>query len=549
MPREQMPSVVERRSQLGQQQKLLMLATLVRSRSAFMSARDKLQPQHFEEDDKVYAIFWATVLDIFEAIEDLPSEKTLLAELIKRVGESDDLSDEEMEQLDSMVRVSYTINKEDLSDRVALHYLKIFLEDRLAAEARDAFSAGEHVPKDLFRLLSNLRDTAGTLDALGCNEVEDLFPAEWTLKETNMHIVSTTLSFLDVFMNGGHCVGESYVLMGPFGSCKTTLMLQLVQSVASATLSAYRHKDTDKLGVAYMFNYEDGVEQLRVRALSCGALIHRQELEHFDEAKLSRRGHLKDYERRIFANMENAPGEYERYKSAKKRMNINCRLIDMSGQDPLHPSRGSGGIPEVYEIIKADQEALAAKGYNPYVAMIGLDYAKAMVRRYMGRRNMDMEKHLRHQLGAFVLAAKDELAVAFRAPIWINQQLSGAANANSPINPAKMTDASENKSFAENATFVFTVGKPTLEGLCILHCDKARRAPPMSNVILRVEGHVGRVVGTGGQYAVDEVTKKIILQKDQRRLRPTAEDAYATNSYPTQAASIRRQGRELRKAE
>ena len=549
---------IERRLPLTETRLKIMLTTFIRKLSAFLVAKTQLRPEHFNKGEQGYALIWATVLDHYEEIGKLPQEHELLAEIDLRLQEDTDaLDDDEISEVDKFVQTAFHgVKRQDLSDQLAAKYLRVFLEDRLADRAREIFQLGTRNPSDIFQLATNLAEEAGSIRALSGAGVQQPFPSGWDEQAPPVEKLDTDTACFNHFLNGGDSPGEVYGLLGPFGSAKTTTAIYL--SVLRANRFWQQWVAGGRKGplpLVYYFFYEGSLPEMRVRALAAIGQIDKETLESVSWDKLSYdRETLKPYELKLFARElaagatvhpeESVPGkamvwpERSRKKFAETILNRNWRPIDMTGNDPANPGRGWGMADELVSIVRQDQLFNYSRGLAVCCGTVYVDFLLALVDAYMTHNNIKQHEELRLLVQRYPLHVKNRLALAFRCPVWILHQLSGAANSLPPGVIPKITDSAEGKSFAMHLDFCFQYGGKTAESLCVLACGKSRRAPPHTELVVRVDGALGAIRSTDGKWVLDTMAKKIVCAADLRKvdggsraIRPFTED----NSARTQS--------------
>lgn len=503
---------------LTDRQKELMLTVLLRDETSFMTARTQLKPQHFRHEDRRFAMAWNAACDYYDQYQELPGEEEMLAEIEQRVQlVQDELMAEEIESLDESLRRIYLTPQAAIKPRYGVEMCKRFILDSLAdnlAHASNEWQGSR--PIDLGRLLSQHQEQVQEVESLGAVE-EASFPADW--KPKPLHKVTAGLPFWDHFMNGGQAGGEVYGLLGPFGSCKTTLLTQT--AVAQARWLNGQWVQAGRVGLpkqVYLATYEENKDEIRARMIGCAAQILRDRLEELEDWRLLESENLQEYERNFFANAIrqgiNPLPERRRVELALRWLGRTVVILDMT-----QPGTGIGLADELAAKIRADQQSKA----NPGVHSVFIDYAGAAVERFLDHHNMD-RKEMRHRLKTFPLHCKQKIAVPYKSSVWVAHQLSGQANAKSSGSAQQHTDAAETKSFAENLVFCFTVGvKDQTTSNCVLAKTKARRAGGSPHRVIRVAGEMYRTEDVDHLYTVDPATSRIVSRSDLNRVHEARE--------------------------
>ncbi len=549
--------ITERRAPLTDRQIELMLAVLIRKESAFLVAKSQLTTEKFASLHRAYAVVWSVVCDYYDEFRHMPSEDYIIGEIESRLEEDPDaMSPEESAMLDHYLTWSFKPVLEEMKEGVAFKLLRRYLEDRLIDDARQQLNSSAHTPVNIFGLMQNYSEQASIIGAIEPNPLRQPFPKGWdrnnSLKVTK---IKTNMPDLDDFMCGGLGEGETMGLLGPHGSCKTTLGVQ----VACEWAKAYRKqwKKNGRQGLlpfVYLFIYEGSVSEMRLRALSHTGQIARDSLEIGDPRALSTSAELRRYERDKFAALlrkgDRVLGERTRYKLAQGILNDNFRVIDMTGNDTENPGRGWGLVDEIAGIIRAEVEFHRRRDVEHRIGGIVIDYVGAAVERYIDMAPKASYDNLRHLLSKFPLHAKNKIAMTFDCPVILLHQLSGAANSFTSGKVPKGTDSAECKSFRENLDWNIIVGNPTQEGRALLVLDKKRRGPAKRPVVIQIDGRFSSVLSTDGRWVLDGHTGSIVeaaalrqITTGSGRSRTEERDAYETmpgDDTDAQTADIRR---------
>lgn len=531
-----MAALQEHRAPLSDRQVEMMLGVLLRRKSAFRKAAPKLKPEDFAPHHKALATLWSVALDFYAEFNSLPSEEDILGEIERRMDEDPSgLTDEEQEMLDGSVSAIYGVKLRSLRTNIGMKFLRYYLEDRLADTARTQMQNTVYTPLNLGGLFKDLADRATQLQTVEAASTGKPFPKGWRRSAVKIRKTPTRCKFFDTLLNGGQGAKEVIGLLGPHGSCKTTSIIQVATNIAGDARSDWlENGEEGPLGISYLFFWEGTLDEMRLRALSCVGRIDRSTLEDGEWETMSTAKTLKPYEKRLFSKKlkmgARVKGERGRCADAQRQLNINLRLIDMTGNDVNNPSRGKGMVDEIAAIIAADQEHLVRQGYEPYVAFVGIDYLGAVVERYLDDYPHE-RKHLRHYLRGFPLHAKNKIAIPFDTTVWVLHQLSGDANSFAPGRIPKSTDAAEAKSFRENLDFALVFSNPDPNAHLLVSCDKHRRAPMKPNSIIRIDGHISVLTDVSTHMRRDPQTLQIVPASDLTTIHREREESRHEDGY------------------
>jgi RecA/RadA recombinase len=522
----------ETRPRLDDQEKSYLLAHILRLPDLFSTARNKLLPEYwYLGTEPGYRLIWLTALTMVEkfgteALYNIEQAWSLLSTEAQAKMKADDKSyspaiwDSVFSQ-DSPPGLLTWVYRDVLPGELTYKWgsdlLIRFMNERVVSDKlrRLLIDAGDDVITNIMPMFADLKNEAIQVSEINDSPVESGAPEGWV--PTPLGKYPTGVTFIDTLLNGGHAAGETYGILGAFGSGKTTLALQLLAESAKYQ-QGQRDSDKDGLEIAgdcYYFHYECTSDEIRPRLWSYVGEIDRDKIEEFDVSKLTRRGgQMEPYEIERFkqtsslVGLETMDGEFERLERALRHIRQNMWLIDMSG-NPKSPKRGTGYVAEIADIIEEHQRKLTIKdGWKHKVSIIVIDYAGLCSKRYMKAMNYN-ESRLRHLVGDFGDECHGKLAVPFHTPVWIMHQLSGQANKRTFHTKQTHGDAAESASFAENLWFCFSLGtKDDVTGVVRFNVSKARRTKLGEPPILRINGPLSALVVAHG-YVVDGTGKVV----------------------------------------
>jgi hypothetical protein len=503
--------------------KRFMMAVLIRNEQAFKAVAPDLTPENFGHYDAMYAVLWKAVLSLHQEFGVLPDD-TMLGTEIRNIltASPGELTDPEIEQLEEFLDFAYDDESfrkpiEECDEYVAwaIKVTKLYLEEQLSREISELTStANSSAPAELPSLLAKHQQQSERIASITHYETELAFPEGWD-KEAAIEVSSTGLAFIDKFMGGGHAPGEVYGLMGPYGSCKTTLSVMMAAEACDKACEKMKEPDWNgKKPLVFFFSYEAPKKELRNRILSYKAKILRKTVDSLDAVKgLSELNkdpnNLRDYEQRLFADKiargEPVMCEYERAQKIIPLLNDHLLWMDMTGADPVNRGAGTDYVAEISRRISAELR----RRPGTCCGLVIVDYVGAMVRRHMAAHDKD-ENALRHLIGGAPIQFKTEVALAFDCPVWLIHQFSGAANAKGVGAKMHHTDSAEAKNFGENLDFAYCLGNLDGESRGLLWCTKTRRADRKdNNSVIKVDGALSRVLCQDLHFGLDPYTNEI----------------------------------------
>tara|TARA_R110002020_G_scaffold276042_6_gene491269 strand:- start:1831 stop:3495 length:1665 start_codon:yes stop_codon:yes gene_type:complete len=499
------------------------LKTLCNSTELFSLFREQLEVNHFTGFE-IYQLVYRVLSNFYDKHGELPGPGVMWTEcesVLEQMPEH--FTEGELVDLEEFLNEAYESEEwtgvaEDRQQvRWALNKIRDFIEERVITDYVGPLLASHTVPTDLPDFLVQMGDRVTQIQSIEGQEEGNLtFGSDWD-KQAGLPIRSTGLSYLDDFMSGGHCVGEVYGILAPYGTCKTTLATMLACNEARYAQQEYDPARPDRCGVSVIVSYEAPKQpELHHRFLMYLAQIRRDSLAAMGVDGLGSLGNDPDsplpYEKELFhQHIQDRMfiPEATRATQCVDLLNKHCLVLDMTGNDPAHPAAGGGGLKEINRRIRLE---LAKRGPEYYLTSVVIDYVGALVKRAMAVANEDSNE-LRHHITKIPLLARNEIATEFKCPVWLVHQLSGQAN--SVLKPGASlhhTDSAESKSFAENLDFAFVIGNLNADNMGQIACTKHRRAANAPPKVIQVDGMFNTVLSRDDMF-VDSHTRAI-LDKD-----------------------------------
>jgi len=513
----------KQRSRLTAREIRQCLRTLCNSTELFSLFHEQLEVNHFNGFE-TYQLIYRVLTNFYGEHGELPGPGIMWTEcdsILEQMPEH--FTEGELEDLEVFLNEAYesekwtgiVVDKQQM--RWALNKIRDFIEERVITESMGPLLQGPTVPIDLPDFLGRMGDRVTQIQSIDEQEGGNLtFGNDWD-KQAGLPIRSTGLSYLDDFMAGGHCVGEVYGILAPYGTCKTTLATMLVCNEARYAQQKHDPARPDRCGISVIVSYEAPKQpELHHRFLMYLAQIQRDSLAAMGADGLNSLGNDFDsplpYEKELFyQHIQDRMfiPEATRALQCVDLLNKHCCVLDMTGNDSVYPGAGGGGLKEISRRIRLE---LARRGPECYLTSVVIDYVGALVKREMAVSNEDSYE-LRHHITKIPLLARNEIAVEFQCPVWLVHQLSGQAN--SMLKPGASlhhTDSAESKSFAENLDFAFVIGNLNADNMGQIACTKHRRAPNSPPKVIQVDGMFNTVLSRDDMF-VDSRTRAI-LDKD-----------------------------------
>lgn len=487
-----------------------LLVLCLRDQQMLEGAARLLVPEQFAREDQIYALVWRTLVRFWQRYHTLPDRSTFAAEVEAEVAAcADYLEDEELETLNTLVELAYTCSLPEDTKSLRQWGLDVagqWASENLARQVQERVAVAG--PRDVAKLLRQFSDEAERIQVGTAPKVaKALFKEGWN--QEGARVVPTGIDFFDALLDGGECAGEAYGLLGPQGSCKTTLAVQLICAGVRASHLKVRAGDRDEEKVVYyLISYEGPRLDLMRRIMANLAEISVNSLRgECGGEPLSTADSLKPYELEIAGRYgAKKRGEVERQKLWMPVANRHICLMMLDGSQEELKAHGQGGVDEVVALIEKD---LLERPAGTRVGRVVIDFLGAMVSEMLsGSRRARDERPL--AIVNAVAQLKKRIAVKHGCPIWILHQLSGAANARKQGWISDDTDAEGGKSYAQRLDFSISIAEPDESNRTVLRATKHRRSAPPPDQVCQIEGEFSRLRYIGDQYAYDPHSKSIL---------------------------------------
>jgi hypothetical protein len=518
-----------------------MVAGAVRNEKLYVVFAEKVEPADFNEYEQYLAVIWEQVLRFCEEFKRLPS-KTELAPLVEREQTTSQRFDERgWSELVQFFNNMYQLDEDKLiSEDVMRQWTAAFKVDRVTSALKSVIDDPASIPVNISDLAQQYVDAVNTAASVHRITDKDIlpFPVHWET-EDRIEVLTSGVPFVDALVDGGFANKLAYSLMGPFGSCKTTLAVQLSVTMARIQSKRWRYGGRKlPIGKVFFVTGEESPTMLRYRAIAHAANIERDVLMgkaingHFRQ--LSYGADLCDRDRFEFVELISkgiaVPSEQERKRQAEYALNENWRLLDFRSNAPTEGSASATLYPttRIVQTINSVLETDALNGKPSFCAGVIIDYAGTLIDDYIMLRMHCTDRESQRFLERFPKAAKLEIADALNCPVIILHQLRGESNAKREGVVAKHTDAAGSKSWGANFDYCLQISVPTREGICMLGCSKHRYGAYKPEQALRILGERSTVVSAATTHRFDERTQRIVsLDSDdaaqQRKIQTPAQ--------------------------
>lgn len=486
-----------------------------------------LQSEHFHgPEEQHYALLWRAMQDAYQKYGKL-EYNTVRDTVQLMAAQSGNIPDVLLESLLAedpnawglVPWAFYGANPAGMELELSRECVRHFLQSRYVYQPLAAALAANMTSR-LPQILADTILRQQRLTQVDVNPVVSALPDNWAPQPT--FVEPTGCSYFDIFMDGGDAPGEVNGILGPMGTGKTMLAVNLACNKARYMLSA-RANPAKRNRRIYLVTYEQSADEIRKRLLCCAASIDFSSLREMTSlASLSSkaRGDYKPYERdRHIRNYDDPDqillehaGETERLEVARPILRDIIQIIDLSGNGP-NARPGVGYVDEIVGLIEADQQACG----NPGVASVIVDYVLLAAQRYMAASGLSVDKHTRHTVAGFVDQMKQRVAGRFQTAAWLLHQLNTEGNKGNPTRVTSHTQAAESGAFAAALSFCACLStKDVQSNCCLLNFSKRRRAgeyiPPK---ILHIHGSEATVLDGDELFAIDLRLGRIVTKQSE----------------------------------
>lgn len=491
------PTVVAR---MQSEEVRMLFALLVRQRGLLLSAMAEMPPTMFSAIGEAGPWLFLTALyDYFSRHASTPPAPVFDLECRRIIAERAAIG-QPLVGYEWAIETIHMAHTDAIATVAADHpnygleLLTRFLGERLVSDAIVEMSRqtpGHMAYANVSGVIDRLTALNTRVQAVRGSQTYSAMPAVEELANFKMpRIIPTGVDFLDqqVFVENSGCeAGKVYGLLGPYGSFKTGLGVQIFTSSAKA------QQGLSEPGLCVYFVYEGGRSEIQLRATAQLAQMPKGTVETFfrrrgDPSVFSTSNNLKPYEvaRYDAFNIPQAArlGEAERYAEAQRFL-PHLVIVDMSGS-PGNESAGSGYIPEIAQYLDR-----ITREKNMPIRMVVVDYVKRLCVRHLQARQLSMDRHLRELVSPMPDTIRRLVADKFDCAVWLLQQLNADANKRAPGAAQHHADAAEGRDFAENLWYCLTLSNPdrannnTLQ----LAVTKSRdSAAPPSGIVVRIDG-------------------------------------------------------------
>lgn len=307
-------------------------------------------------------------------------------------------------------------------------------------------------------------------------------------KTQNSKARPTGVKFLDDFI-GGLVPGEIYSCLGPIGTGKTTMAIQLAATVSLQLQKIWVESErTSPLGKVFYVTTDDGRVDIQRRMLSYGAVVDKDQISG-TTTPLTTKETMSDADHALADDprFRAAYSETDRLHMIRERFRDNLRIIDLLGKSVIPENMH----PITY--VRQQIEIVIREVGNICCALIIIDHCETLISRLAGLpKKNTLRSEVTKQLPRVI---KDQLATRFSCPVWAVHQITGEANEKA-IN-ARITheDAKGSPSWGDDFNACFSISQIDREtDLCRLSLTKNSGGLLLPDKTLKLIGKTGTLI-------------------------------------------------------
>lgn len=448
------------------------MAHLIRCPETIAVASGLLRPEELAEftGDGMLGYMWECSRDYYEKYGVPIPETFLTAKVIEFNGAI--VTDDVLDQLADFIFWIYSEPETSFNHDEVTEYLdRLLREVKVTRPLEDGLRAGADV-HELFEQFQT------GLSAASSGQIECIDPLacfEEAIGEFKPVVLGgTATKYLNMAVNGGFCAGDVSVLLGPTGGFKTTMMIDLVCSMAEMGQYA--------MFLAHEQSFHSGDMQIRFLSRASGI------------------------DRTILGNtqVKNLPQEYRDKLQAAQERNSKYMLV-------TDRTQFEDRIPTIGRMV----EYFDREGRKPQVIII--DQLIPWISKW---EEIDSRPDSQRKLiQNVIIKLKREIAEKYGISVILLHQIAAAAIGKGSHGRAyHHTESAECKSISYWADIVLTVGTPDKEtGVLKLCGSKVRRGPPTEILVKTIPETCNFQVATdyeearyeGGKYVKKGEAAKI----------------------------------------
>ena len=179
----------------------------------------------------------------------------------------------------------------------------------------------------------------------------------------------------------------------------------------------------------------------------------------------------------------------------------------------------SGGIDEVSGLL---DHFVNETGMG--IGSLGLDWAGDAVRTELIAQNKDPASMQTSMLTQYVSTVGRKISKRLGCTSWIAHQINGVVAGKGPTHLPTHHDAEQCKRLAVNAAWAAVMGAKDREtNTCLFGVTKTSDGEAKSPLILKINGHIGRMDNAEDEFTADATTRKIIRKSEASRMYQSGE--------------------------
>lgn len=471
-------ALVVKRS-LNPEHLLIIFGVLVRNRSMFVKVKSSLTPDILNySGEEFHASFLRMLHEHFDSYSELPIKQAALAQMVSLsrdpgAGFYEGVIDAEIDSIYSLTEDASSAMVRSTENMASNLIEELLIDRKVINPTRSILSnSADSTLVNPGEILSSANQSLIEIRRLMTNTLVSSVPIVSRRMNTYVEF-DHGMDFMNALTQGGLHRKSVSGLLGPFGSCKTTMATQAAASRINVEWQKRQRGESYEM-VVYG-NCEGPAEEISFRVLSYLAKIPLRAIkEHYYDITPLRNSISNDPE-----DYNNKYGlaitEIARLEEAVEKIQANFKIIDMA----------TGGASNSIGKNSVDDLSVAIDAYTQHegmgISLFILDYGKLFIRNYMAMNNIAADK-IRLYLGVLPEKLRREISDKFNCAALALTQLNKDGNAKKPGTLLHHAEASEASDFGENCWFCFCLSLPFFNEsgtqISNLNMSKARDAAP-----------------------------------------------------------------------
>ena len=362
-------------------------------------------------------------------------------------------------ELEEVVRLLYSINKQDLSAPLAESILNRLKDDKILGRVRDVFLSGAS-QEDVIAAMKDATGKVG-LSATGKPKITtNVLGDDYLSRLTTVVREPLGIPFIDTMLGGGLAAGEKIGFVIPTGCGKTTMGFQISDACVTAdNVVGYVQTEQDL----------DGDLQQRICTLASGSSKNTWE-EYAEALRDDPTASIEKYLK---------PQEWDRFQKMRQKWNDNFWFVDFTD-----PNKKLSSVDQIFDALEEQEQQHQRK-----IHTVVIDWWGRVADRIALAAGGDEATARRHRRGSMDVLKSRSSKMKIRLVVF--QQCKGAQVSTKKAPSAH--NAQEDSNFPDFFDYCFAMSKLSDKHEGVLTADKVRRGTK-STVRVVLDGAHGKLL-------------------------------------------------------